>query len=238
MRLYGGSSGYSYKEWKGPFYPDKCKPEAMLAFYAERLTTVEINNTFYRMPKTEVLENWAAAVPDDFRFVIKASRRITHQMKLSLDAKDSVDYLFSRLTALGSKLGPVLFQLPPYLRKDLPLLQGFLEMLPDAQVAIEFRSRSWFDDEVFAALRARGVALCVTDWEDPSKVAPLEKTASFAYLRLRKEVYTDEELVDWIARMTAKGWDSAYVFFKHEDDGAAPKLAMRMGELHAEAASR
>src|SRR5688500_2553333 len=159
-RLWVGASGYSYKEWKGSFYPDDIKPDAMLAFYAQRLPAVEINNTFYQMPKASVLEHWAEATPEHFRFAIKASRRISHDARLKADAAaDSVDYLYRTLATLGAKRGPVLFQLPPFLKKDLPRLRDFLQVLPDDhRAAFEFRNASWFDDDVYAALKDAGAA--------------------------------------------------------------------------------
>ena len=164
-RLIAGASGYSYKEWQGSFYPEKIKPDAMLAWYAERLPTVEINNTFYQMPKPAVLETWSGATPATFRFAIKASRRITHEARLKPeDAADSVAYLYRNLDALGAKRGPVLFQLPPFLKKDLPRLTGFLALLPEGhRAAFEFRNESWFDDDVYAALKNAGASLCLSE---------------------------------------------------------------------------
>jgi len=163
-RLLAGASGYSYKEWKGTFYPADIKPEAMLPWYAERLPTVEINNTFYRMPKTSVLENWAATTPEGFRFSIKASQRITHMSRLKVEtATEPLGYLYRNLAALGAKRGPVLFQLPPNLKKDLPRLTAFLSLLPDDHNAVfEFRNDTWFDDDVYAALKSAGAALCLS----------------------------------------------------------------------------
>src|SRR5918992_4877567 len=167
-RLLAGASGYSFKEWKGVFYPRDMKPEAMLAWYAERLPTVEINNTFYRMPAAAMLESWARSTPADFRFAIKASRRITHMARLKADsAADSVQYLYRNLAALGAKRGPVLFQLPPQMKKDLARLSDFLALLPqDHGAAFEFRNDSWFDDEVYDALRTAGAALCLSERAD------------------------------------------------------------------------
>jgi uncharacterized protein YecE (DUF72 family) len=151
MRLLAGASGYSFKEWKGDFYPADMKPESMLAFYAARLPTVEINNTFYRMPKTEVLEAWSKATPDTFRFAIKASRRITHISRLKVEsAADSVAYLYKQLAALGAKRAAVLYQLPPNLKKDLPRLAAFLGLLPkDHGAAFEFRNETWREVYVY-----------------------------------------------------------------------------------------
>ena len=231
MLLRAGSSGFSYKEWKGPFYPEKLKDPDMLGYYAERLNTVEINNTFYRLPKAAMLEGWAAKVPDGFRFVLKASRRITHQQKLK-DSADTVSYLFKTAEVLGERLGPVLFQLPPYLKKDVALLRDFLATIPDGrQATIEFRSRSWYDDEVFAALKDAGAALCVADHEEDDFGAPLLATADWGYLRLRAPDYTDADLASWAARIQGQPWSEVYVFFKHEDEGAAPKLAVRLNKV-------
>ena len=172
-RLIAGASGYSHKEWQGTFYPEKIRPDAMLAFYAERLPTVEINNTFYQMPKPAVLEAWSVATPETFRFAIKASRRITHDARLKAeDAADSVAFLYRNLATLGDKRGPVLFQLPPFLKKDLPRLEGFLALLPDDhRAAFEFRNESWFDDDVYAALRRAGASLCLSERSDDQKKA-------------------------------------------------------------------
>jgi uncharacterized protein YecE (DUF72 family) len=239
MDLRSGTSGFAYKEWKGPFYPERADSEQMLRFYAERLGAVEINNTFYRMPKTSVLERWAAATPAGFRFVIKASRRITHKGKLA-DVDDSVGYLYRQLEALGDKLGAVLFQCPPYLKRDLERLQRFLDLIPDGQrVAMEFRSRSWYQADVFDCLRQRGVALCVAaDHQDDleseeRKTAPLVATAGFGYFRLRAPSYDDEQLRGWLSRIDEQPWQHTFVFFKHEAEAAAPHMALRMAELNA-----
>jgi uncharacterized protein YecE (DUF72 family) len=216
-RLWVGASGYSYKEWKGSFYPDSIKPDAMLAWYAQHLSTVEINNTFYQMPKASVLEQWAAATPEDFRFAIKASRRITHDARLKADAAaDSVDYLYRTLATLGAKRGPVLFQLPPFLKKDMPRLVDFLQVLPeDHRAAFEFRHASWFDDEVYDALKTAGAALCLSEREDDAP-PPLVETAPWGYVRLRLEAYSDEDLAHWAVRLAATEWDDVYAYFMHE----------------------
>jgi len=216
-RLLVGASGYSYKEWKGSFYPETIKPDAMLAWYAERLPTVEINNTFYQMPKVSVLEHWAAATPEHFRFAIKASRRITHDARLKADtAADSVAYLYRTLDALGAKRGPVLFQLPPFLKKDLPRLTDFLQVLPDDhRAAFEFRHDSWFDDDVYAALKAAGAALCLSEREDDAP-PPLVETAPWGYVRLRLEDYSDDALAQWAQRLLATAWQDIHVYFMHE----------------------
>ena len=215
--LFAGASGYSFKEWCGSFYPDKMKPDAMLHWYAQRLPTVEINNTFYRMPKTNVLENWVQTTPENFRFAIKASRRITHDARIKADAaRDSVDYLYRQLAALGAKLGAVLFQLPPNLKKDVARLRDFLQLLPAGhRAAFEFRNEAWFDDEVYGLLRDAQAALVLSERED--NAAPLlVQTAPWGYVRLRLEQYSDDELARWAERIAAAGWRETFVYFMHE----------------------
>ena len=222
QRIVAGASGYSFKEWKGTFYPDKMKPEQMLAWYSERLPTVEINNTFYQMPKTAVLENWAATTPEEFRFSIKASRRITHMSRLRAEtAADSVRFLYATLAALGAKRGPVLFQLPPFLKKDLPRLVEFLELLPEGHcAAFEFRNDSWFDDDVYDALKSASASLCFSEREDDAP-PPLVETAPWGYVRLRLETYSDADLEHWAARLAATAWRQIYVYFMHEPTAPA-----------------
>jgi len=221
-RLLAGASGYSFKEWKGTFYPEDMKPEGMLAWYAERLPTVEINNTFYQMPKTAVLENWARATPETFRFAIKASRRITHLSRLKADtAADSVAFLYRNLQTLGAKRGPVLFQLPPFLKKDLPRLREFLAILPaDHRAAFEFRNDTWFADDVYAALKSAGAALCLSEREDDAP-PPLAETARWGYVRLRLESYSDSDLAAWATRLAATAWEQIHVYFMHEPTAPA-----------------
>jgi uncharacterized protein YecE (DUF72 family) len=231
-QLLAGASGYAYKEWQGSFYPDKIAADAMLAWYAQRLPAVEINNTFYRMPKVEVLEHWAQATPEAFRFAIKASRRITHEARLKADeAADSVAYLYKNLAALGAKRGPVLFQLPPFLKKDVPRLNEFLQVLPEGHLAVfEFRHESWFDDEVYGALRAAGAALCLSEREDNAP-PPLVETAPWGYLRLRLEHYDEADLVQWCERIAATQWRETHVYFMHEP--TAPGYATTLLKLHS-----
>jgi len=230
MDLRAGTSGYSFKEWKGSFYPADIKAGDMLASYAGRLPTVELNATFYRMPKREVIEGWAAQVPDAFRFAVKASRRITHSKRLA-DVGEELGFLLGNLEALGDKLGPVLFQLPPNLKRDDARLAAFLERLPEGtRAALEVRHASWLDEDVYAALRARGLALVAADVDSGLQV-PRVDTAPFAYLRLRRDAYDDEALRQWIARLD--GLDEAWVYFKHEDEGVGARLARRLLELHA-----
>jgi uncharacterized protein YecE (DUF72 family) len=213
-----GSSGFSYDFWKGSFYPADIDGDEMLAYYGQRFRTVEINNTFYRMPKADVLRRWGEAVPHDFRFAIKASRRITHDNKLAGTA-DNVSYLYRQLESLGDRLGCVLFQCPPYLRKNLDLLRGFFDTLPvDHRAVIELRHRGWYDDEVYALLAERGVGLAASDEDNPAPV--MRATAGFGYLRLREADYDEAALRAWIDRLAAQ-WSVAYVFFKHEETAPA-----------------
>ena len=228
MRVLAGTSGFSYKEWKGSFYPEDLPAEEMLAYYARRLPSVEINNTFYRMPKAALLATWAEQVPDGFRFALKASQRITHHKRLK-DVSGEVEYFFRVATTLGDRLGPALFQLPPNLKKDLPRLADCLALLPPAsRAAFEFRHASWFEDDVFEALRSRGAALCIA--EDEELATPVVATAGWGYLRLRRPDYGEAEVAAWADRVRAQAWDETYVFFKHEDAGAGPKLATRLLE--------
>jgi uncharacterized protein YecE (DUF72 family) len=229
MRIRAGTSGWSYKEWKGHFYPEKLAAKNMLRYYAERFPTVEVNNTFYRLPNLTTLEGWAGEVPDDFEFVLKASKRITHDKRLK-DVGDSVDYLLRTAATLGSKLGPFLVQLPPNMKKDLPRLRDFLPLLGRARAAFEFRHASWFDDEVYAALRECNASWCVADTGaegDP----PFVSTADWGYLRMRRVEYEENDLQSWADRVRGQSWGEAYVFFKHEDAGTGPKLAARFLEL-------
>lgn len=232
-RLLAGASGYSFKEWCGSFYPDKIKPVAMLAWYSERLPTVEINNTFYRMPKTSVLENWVACTPAGFRFTIKASRRITHDARLKADAAaDSVAYLYRQLESLGDKRAAVLFQTPPNLRKDLPRLEAFLRLLPpDHRAAFEFRNDSWCDDEVCETLRRAGAALVLSEREDNAPPRLVE-TAPWGYVRLRLEQYSDDDLRRWAQQLLATGWSEIFVYFMHEP--TAPGFATKLLQFAAQ----
>ena len=221
-RLLAGASGYSFREWKGNFYPEKIKPEDMLAFYAGQLSTVEINNTFYQMPKVAVLETWAGSTPESFRFAIKASRRITHMARLKADeAADSVEFLYRNLAALGAKRGPVLFQLPPFLKKDLPRLTEFLHLLPVGHAAaFEFRNDSWFADDVYDVLKGAGAALCLSEREGNAP-PPLVETAPWGYVRFRLETYSDDDLKQWAHRLEATSWREIYVYFMHEPTAPA-----------------
>ncbi len=222
MRLLAGASGYSFKEWKGVFYPKELKAEGMLAYYAARLPTVEINNTFYQMPKAPVLAAWSAATPESFRFSIKASRRITHLSRLKAEsAADSVAFLYRTLAVLGEKRGPVLFQLPPFLGKDVARLKEFLALLPAGHAAaFEFRNEGWFCEEVYEALRAAGAALCLSEREDNAP-PPLVETAPWGYVRLRLESYSEAELEAWAKRLGETRWQTVYAYFMHEPTAPA-----------------
>ncbi len=224
MRVLVGTSGYSYKEWKGSFYPEDLKPTGMLSYYATRLQTVEINNTFYRMPTRELVAGWAKQVPGSFSFALKAPQRITHQKKLA-GACEEVGRFVEAASELGDKLGPTLFQLPPWLKKDDSLLRGFLAGLPPGwRAAFEFRNPSWFDETTYDLLRAGNAALVLSDMdgkEEPRLVA----TAAHGYLRLRRSTYDEAALKLWADRVAGQAWEQAHVFFKHEDEGAAPRMA-------------
>jgi uncharacterized protein YecE (DUF72 family) len=231
MHVRVGTSGYSYKEWKGPFYPKGLPAGRFLAFYAASLATVEINNTFYRMPTAKLVEGWAAEVPETFTFAVKAPQRITHIARLK-NAGDSVAMFVRTVRALGPRLGPLLFQLPPFLRKDVETLKALLALpalheAPAARIAFEFRHESWFDDEVFGVLRDHGVALCVAEGE--SLQAPLVATANWGYVRLRRDEYSDALLGDWAGKIRGQGWTDAFVYIKH-DEGDAPGVARRLIE--------
>ena len=229
MTFYVGTSGFSYKEWKGYFYPEKMKENQMLAFYAQHLTAVEINNTFYRMPRREVLKSWSSETPEHFRFIIKASRRITHFKRLK-DADEPMAYLVQNIKELGPKLGAVLFQLPPNMRCNLERLDNFLKLVPeDLPVSFEFRNHSWFEDPVIDRLRDRNIPICHSDSEELG--LPFIATADWGYLRLRKPKYDKRIMNKWLATIVKSGWRDTHVFFKHEDEGAGPKLAAKFIEL-------
>jgi uncharacterized protein YecE (DUF72 family) len=236
VRVFAGTSGFAYAPWKGSFYPEKLPAAQMLGYYAGRLPAVEINNSFYRMPRREALAAWADETPAAFSFVLKAPQRITHQKRL-LEVDDTVTLLADVSAGLGTKRGPVLFQLPPNLRKDLGRLEGFLATLatraPGLRAAFEFRHASWFEADVLAALRNAGAALCIAESEDLE--TPFEATTTWGYLRLRREDYDEARLATWADRLQEaplqRYWTEAFVFFKHEDAGVGPKLAARFLEL-------
>jgi len=230
VKLWVGTSGYSYKAWLGNFYPERLAARDMLRFYSARLPAVEINNTFYRLPKESVMRSWSEQVPSEFRFVLKAPQKITHRKRLK-DAAGEVEYLFRAETALSAARGAVLFQLPPYMRKNLDTLRDFLAILPaDRAVAFEFRHPSWFDEEVFGCLRERNIALCAAEMDETENIN-LAATANWGYVRLRRSEYSRADLLAWHARIRSQPWDQAYIFFKHEDEGIGPKLAAQFMAL-------
>jgi len=230
MEFWVGTSGYSYKEWKGSFYPAKLPDDEMLRAYADRLPAVEINNTFYRLPKAAVLESWAEQVPGGFRFVLKASRRITHIKRLR-DVAEETAYLYQTAFSLGPHMGIVLFQMPPNFQKDLPRLQTFLDLIPPGRgAALEFRHSSWFEDDVYQSLRAHHCALCLSDTDD-EPIDALVSTADWGYLRLRRDEYSRKAIGALAEKVRSQEWKSAYVFFKDEGEGRGPKYALQFLEL-------
>lgn len=234
MDLYVGTSGYSYKEWKGIFYPEDLRADQMLHFYGEHFSTVEINNTFHRMPKESVLSSWAAAVPAGFRFVLKAPQLITHIHRLK-NVEESLAYFLKVAGTLQERLGPLLFQLPPNMKKDTARLGAFLDQIgKPLRVALEFRHESWFDDEVYTILRKHRAAMCIADAETDLAV-PFVATADWGYLRLRRQDYGAKQLADWCKRIRAQDWADAYVFFKHEDLAKGPAFARQFLQLTAKA---
>jgi len=219
-----GTSGYNYPEWKGGFYPEKIPAAKMLPYYAERFATVEINYTFYRMPNEKILAGWAAHTPSTFRFTLKAPRSITHDNRLR-NVGDLVRGFCNVASTLGDRLGALLFQLPPNLKRDLGLFDAFLETLPPKVVAaFEFRHDSWHDEAVFDMLRRRNLALCIADSEKMS--TPVVSTADYAYYRLRDEGYQPADIDRWagVIRAQSSAHD-AYVYFKHEEQGKGPEFA-------------
>jgi uncharacterized protein YecE (DUF72 family) len=222
VKLRAGTSGYSFKEWKGTFYPADLKQDGMLSFYATRFSTLEINNTFYRLPKESVLAEWASQVPENFTFAIKASQKITHYTRLKAESESMVQFLLKNTATLGEKMGPILFQLPPNLKKDVPRLQNFLSYLPEnRRYTFEFRHESWFDEDVFSVLRDRDIAMCVSESAELS--CPVVCTATWGYLRLHKLDYTLDGLAEWAKRVTAQNWKDVYVYFKHDEGvGSGP----------------
>ena len=230
MTLYVGTSGYSYKEWKGSFYPEKIPAKEMLRYYSERLSTVEINATFYRMPQPSMLENWKEQVPPHFRFSLKASQRITHFKRLK-ETEEETKYFLETAAVLGEQMGVVLFQLPPNMKKDLARLETFLSHLPlSVPAAFEFRHPTWFDDDVLELLRSQNRPLVVSDTDD-MPTTHIDKTADWGYLRLRRVNYSEENLREWVTRIRAQNWKETFLFFKHEDAGTGPKLAAQFLKL-------
>ena len=229
--MYVGTSGYNYPEWRGTFYPEKFSTDKMLAYYAERFPTVEINYTFYRMPTEKLLQGWSDGTPERFTFTLKAPRRITHDAKLQR-CEDTLHAFCRAARTLGPKLAVLLFQLPPNFKKNADLLRAFLELLPEGtRAAFEFRHASWFDPDIFEALRARNVALCIADSEKMS--TPLEMTADYAYFRLRDEGYQQADIEKWAATIKALPPMEAFVYFKHEEQGLGPEFAKQLATLLA-----
>lgn len=238
MAIRVGTSGYNYPEWRGSFYPEKFPTAKMLSYYAERFSTVEINYTFYRMPNAKTMAAWDTGTPAGFAFALKASRRITHDARLK-DADESVRYFVDTARTLGPKLGAVLFQLPPYFKKDLGRLGDFLVLLPPGlRCVLEFRHDSWFHEDVYALLRTRNAALCIADTEKGT--TPAVATADFGYFRLRDEGYSSEDLKRWVQMVRKCGaeWKDTFVYFKHEESGIGPALALEFAARLRGSASR
>jgi len=229
MQFHIGTSGYSYKEWKGSFYPEKFPEKELLNYYGQHLTAVEINNTFYRFPKSSVLENWIEQVPTNFIFAIKASRKITHFKRLK-NKGEEIDYLYKTVKSLKDQLGLVFFQLPPNFKIDLDRLKTFLDIIPEGlRAAFEFRHETWFDENVYDLLKSRDFALCIADIED-TPVIEIISSASWGYLRLRRQ-YEDNELVEWEDKIKSQNWQQVFVFFEHEEEGRGPQMAMKFKEI-------
>jgi len=233
MKLLAGTSGYAFKEWKGSFYPGGLKDDAMLGYYASKFSTVEINNTFYRLPRENVLQDWKSQVPEPFTFSIKASQRITHFSRLKPESATALGFLLKNTSTLGGQLGPILFQLPPNLKKDFDLLRVFLGELPfNQRFTIEFRHESWFSDDVYTALRERDIAMCITDQADFA--SPMVSTASWGYARLHRLEYDEASLGEWAKTIAAQPWSEAYVYFKHDEGiGSGPPAVESFNRLFA-----
>jgi len=230
MKIFIGTSGYGYKEWKGKFYPEKLSAKKMLGFYSERFGAVEINNTFYRMPTESVVKSWAGQVPEDFVFAIKAPQVITHRKRLK-NVDSETEFLFRSLSALDRKLGPVLFQFSKTFHSNPDLLKDFLSLIPgNISCAFEFRSPSWLNTETISLLHEKRHSLCLED-TDENPANEIISTASWGYLRLRRSDYTDADLSQWRERILEQQWRKAFVFFKHEEEAKGPAMAMRFYEL-------
>jgi uncharacterized protein YecE (DUF72 family) len=231
MKLYAGTSGYSYKEWKGSFYPEEISPDEMLSYYASHLPAVELNNTYYRLPQRSTVENWRAQVPENFQFSVKAPRSITLYRRLN-DVDAQTKQLLQTVSVLEDRLGALLFRMPDDMKKDIARLEGFLKKLPlDTPAAFDFRHPSWFDPEVFELLRSHSRVLVVSD-TDENPADHIDKTADWGYVRLRRVKYSKAELTAWSKRIKAQNWSKAFVFFKHEDEGTGPKLAAQFIKLN------
>ena len=231
--IWVGTSGYNYPEWKGTFYPATLPASKMLPYYAERFPTVEINYTFYRAPNEKILEGWDKATPERFKLTLKAPRRITHDARLR-DCADRVRQFLETASVLGPKLGVLLFQLPPNLKKDAALFDAFLDAFPPRVcAAFEFRHVSWLDEEIYSRLRARNLALCVADSEKLS--TPVMITSDYAYFRLRDEGYTSTDIERWARTIQehTTACKDVFVYFKHEESGKGPELARLLLEHFA-----
>ena len=231
MNYWIGTSGFQYAEWKGTFYPEDLSTAKMLPFYAERFSTTEVNYSFRRIPSPKTIQGWWDTTPERFKFSLKAPQKVTHFAKLK-NCGDTMRYFCQVICDLEGKLGPVLFQLPPNFKKDAGVLGEFLNDLPAGlRAAFEFRNPSWFDDEVFALLKARNIALCIAESADLS--TPILATADYGYLRLRREDYTDKDMERWAGaiREKEKIWPDVFVYLKHEESGMGPRLAKQLMEL-------
>jgi uncharacterized protein YecE (DUF72 family) len=230
MKIYIGTSGFGYKEWKGIFYPEKIAPKEMLRFYSEHFNTVEVNNTFYHMPTEGLLPSWAGQVPDNFVFAFKAPQIITHLKRLR-NVEEETEYLFRTLSLLDRKLGPVLFQFPKSFQADRPQLEAFLDLIPpNNSCAFDFRSPSWHGTEILDLLKERRCSLCLEDTDD-NPTREITGTASWGYLRLRRTEYSEADLSQWLERILKQKWEKAFVFFKHEEEALGPQRAIRFQEL-------
>jgi uncharacterized protein YecE (DUF72 family) len=231
MNYWIGTSGFRYAEWKGTFYPEDLPASKMLAFYSECFTTTEVNYTFRRIPSPKTIQNWWAGTPERFKFSLKAPQKVTHFAKLK-NCGDTMRYFCQVICDLEAKLGPVLFQLPPNFKKDTEVLAAFLDDVPAGlRAAFEFRHPSWFDEEVFALLNAKNIALCINESADVS--APVVATADYGYLRLRREDYTEADMQRWANAIMEKKsvWLDVFVYLKHEESGMGPRLAKQLMEL-------
>lgn len=229
-RAWIGTSGFSYPEWKSIFYPEKLPQDGFLPFYASRFNSVEIDYTFYRMPNEKTIQAWKTRTPDDFRFALKASQRITHRERLAVPS-EALDYFLKTVSGLDARLGMVLFQLPPFFRCDLGRLEAFLGALPgEIPRAFEFRHQTWESEDVWRLLEAHGAALCIADTDDGT--TPLRLTAATSYVRLRRSEYSAEQRQEWQGRIRAwvdSGAD-VFAYIKHEDNPNAPLIAQEFAE--------
>ena len=230
-----GTSGYNYPEWRGSFYPEDLSDKQMLGFYGGHFSSVDLNSTFYRMPTNRILANWAREVPEGFRFALKVPREITHDQRLR-GVEDTLASFCEIARTLGPKLGPLLFQLPPDMKKDVELLEVFLHDLPTGlKPVVEFRHASWLSADTYEVLKRFGVALCVADSD--ARTTPLEVTTSFGYLRLRRNDYDEAALRSWVERIAGTPWNEVFIYFKPEERGAGPAYAAQLAALLDEGAT-